>query len=589
MAKRPENHITGDRAVRRIASDLIPEEWTISIPDSDYGLDMLVEVVVNNKTTGRLFFVQSKGTTNSYQDGTISYSMSVERICDYSRISLPVLFVYYSQTENRFWGRWMNSLYEQLDNQQKEQKTISLAFTSENEIDVNYLRYIGENIQPSITSQISLCFSPFPECFKRLDSQLIHLINRYISGDITLDNHLCIKSLYIEIGGTPNQGSIFVRNAKESITVPISFPKRDFLYFPNLSIEEVPQCVLDFIFAVAFYSSRLSHQSRNYVLSHLSDSAFNLIPSDAWITFVLSISGEDFRGIPSLVDFAVKGERYDIVQFILIRALSLASSNGEFKGLYKLVLKKCFSEISEAETRGRLCYNLANSTREDDLYQAFSWYCLAAKYEPDYLNRNYWWEEVAGVLYMTSHYILAESFYEKAKKIGGEKCREDIDMLISDCLVCQGRLEEASRFEANYLQISPQYPSLLVMRLSVTRRMIEKNVDCYDPIYWFNKGIGYSHQDNYSDALDCFLFSWRLKDSDIESLSNAFIEAFNVGDYNMLAIITCALRDLSPDKSFRYILNTLLSEGNRLARGSEDLIDAVRLLLLSPLPQLAEK
>lgn len=589
MAKRPENHITGDRAVRRIASDLIPEEWTISIPDSDYGLDMLVEVVVNNKTTGRLFFVQSKGTTNSYQDGTISYSMSVERICDYSRISLPVLFVYYSQTENRFWGRWMNSLYEKLETEQKEQKTISLAFTSENEIDVNYLRYIGEKIQPSITSQISLCFSPFPECFKRLDSQLISLINRYVSGDITLDTHVCIQSLNIEIGGTPNQGNIVVRNAKESITVPISFPKRDFLYYPNLSIEEVPQCVIDIIFVVAFYSSKLSHESRNYVLSHLSDSAFNLIPPETWISFVLSISDKDFHGISSLLDYAISGGRYEIVSFILIRAFSLASSDEEYEGHYRQLLERCFSGISDDETKGSLCYNLGNSARADDLYLAFSWYYYASKYEPDYLNRYYWWEEVAGVLYMTSHYILAESFYEKAKKIGGEKCREDIDMLISDCLVCQGRLEEASRYEANYLETTPKNPSLLVMRQLVTKRMIDKKVDCFDPIYWFNKGINYSHQDYHSEALDCFLFSWRLKDSDIESLSNAFIESFNAGEFNILTIITCALREMSPDKSFRYILNTLLSEGNRLARGSEDLIDAVRLLLLSPLPQLAEK
>lgn len=120
MANRPENHITGDKAVRKISSELIPEEWTISIPDSDYGMDLLVEVVVNNKTTGRFFFIQSKGTTDSYCDGTISYSMSVERLRDYSQVHVPVLFVYYSRTDGKFWGRWMNSLYGQLNNKQKE-------------------------------------------------------------------------------------------------------------------------------------------------------------------------------------------------------------------------------------------------------------------------------------------------------------------------------------------------------------------------------------------------------------------------------------------------------------------------------------
>ena len=94
MAKRPNSHITGDGAIRKIASDLIPEEWTISIPDADYGLDMLVEVVRGNNTTGRLFFLQSKGTIESSTGGKINYTLSTERIKDYSNINLPVLFVY---------------------------------------------------------------------------------------------------------------------------------------------------------------------------------------------------------------------------------------------------------------------------------------------------------------------------------------------------------------------------------------------------------------------------------------------------------------------------------------------------------------
>lgn len=60
MAIRPDNHITGDKAVRTISNNLIPEEWTISTPESDYGLDMLIEVVRNNQTTGRLFLYNLK-------------------------------------------------------------------------------------------------------------------------------------------------------------------------------------------------------------------------------------------------------------------------------------------------------------------------------------------------------------------------------------------------------------------------------------------------------------------------------------------------------------------------------------------------
>lgn len=583
MALRPNNHITGDSAVRRISSDLIPEEWTISIPDSDYGLDMLVEVVVDNKTTGQLFFVQSKGTTDTYHDGTISYSMSVERIQDYSKILLPVLFVLYSKTENRFWGRWMNSLYNQLDNRQKEQKTFSLAFAQENEIDVNYLREIGLKIKPVITNQVSLHFLPRPIGFKRFDTQLIRLINQYVSGDVTLDGHLCIKTLEIAIRGTADKGDLTIGNHNESVTLPISFPRIDFLYYPNLTIQDVPQCVLYVLFVVAFYSSGLSRESRQYVLSHLEEPVYNLIPADEWISFVQSVPDEDFRGITPVLDFAVKADRYELVQYIIFRAFCLASSGDEFNNFYRGILGKLLSENSDDETNACLCYNIANGLREFDLREAFSWYYRAAKYNPDYLNRAYWWVETAGILYMTSHFNLAESFYENAKTIGGDDCREDIDMLISDCLVCQGRLEEASKYEAYYLETSPSDCTLIVMRSSVTNRMIDNNVKCFDSRYWFNEGIRLSQEDNHAEALNCFLFSWRLYDSDIESLSNAFIEALNIGDFNTLSIIICALRAISPDIGYRYILNTVFSENNGMNGDNEALIDAIESVLLTPL------
>ena len=146
MAIRPDNHITGDKAIRKISDSLIPEEWTISTPESDYGLDMLIEVVRNNQTTGRLFFIQSKGTIESSDNGYITYSMDVARIEDYSKIELPVLFVYYSKKDNKFWGRWMNSLYETLSDTQKKQKTVTLHFFSYNEIDTDNLRTIGDRI-----------------------------------------------------------------------------------------------------------------------------------------------------------------------------------------------------------------------------------------------------------------------------------------------------------------------------------------------------------------------------------------------------------------------------------------------------------
>ena len=223
MAIRPDNHITGDYAIRKILSSLIPEEWTISTPEADYGLDMLIEVVIDNTTTGKFFFIQSKGTLDSSRNGIITYSMDVERIKDYQKIELPVLFVYYSKPENKFWGRWMNSLYMSLTPQQREQQTVTLTFSSRNSIDVDYLRSIGAFLDSSITSRLSLLSDIQNDEFIRFHHKLLSLSQQFLGSIITDDSHLTCETISLSYEGTPQKGVVMLSSSGETINIPTDF------------------------------------------------------------------------------------------------------------------------------------------------------------------------------------------------------------------------------------------------------------------------------------------------------------------------------------------------------------------------------
>ena len=138
MALRPNNHITGDSAVNQIKAQLIPEAWIVNDQTNDYGLDLNVQVCQDNHTTECFFFIQSKGTEDVSYEGEISYAMSVERLKDYRNMPLPVLLVYYSKTENVFWGIWANGIYNTLTDEQKEQKHYSVRFHRRNIIRGGY-------------------------------------------------------------------------------------------------------------------------------------------------------------------------------------------------------------------------------------------------------------------------------------------------------------------------------------------------------------------------------------------------------------------------------------------------------------------
>ena len=561
MANRPENHITGDKSVRQISAMLIPDEWTISIPDSDYGLDMLVEVVQNNKTTGKFFFIQAKGTSMQSRNGEISYTMDVDRIKDYSEIKLPVLFVYYSKAENKFWGRWMNSIYKTLTEEQKGQKTVTLRFVSWNEIDQNYLKSIGEEIALSITTRVALHCEMLPEQFRRFHHQVVTCARRFIGNDISEDTRLACKTLTVCYAGELHDGTCSLIDDYNRTVIPISLEEKDFLYYPSLKREECPCCFLKIIYAIGIHSFEFSSQSVDYVLLFPDQGVMGHICPAIRATFVMHLPAEKMANVSKLLQIAVLGGYGEIVQSIIMCAFTYAVKSECEISLYQKLLSECISWTPVEESKGPLFYNLANSMRTLDLHESFSFYRQAAKSEPDYKNRFYWWQEVAGVLYLMRHYKFAENFYRKARKLAPQLCREDINILIADCLVCQGRLENALKEEHIYIEQREKISWGVKLKNYVTGLMISQKICNFDATAWFNQGVRFSRCNKHEDSFFAFLFAWRLYDRDCEALTNAFIEALNSKNNKVAAFILYALRESFPEEGYKLLVKNLLING----------------------------
>lgn len=580
MALRPNNHITGDNAIRKIASDLIPEEWTISIPDSDYGLDMLIEVVSNNKTTGKLFFIQSKGTLDSSDEGNISYSMNLERIKDYSEIKIPVLFVYYSKTDGKFWGRWMNSLYSTLTKQQKEQDTITLHFSSMNIIDADYLRSIGDEILPSIAKQVSIFCAESSESFNRLHSQIVATARKLVGDEASGNSRLNCMVIWLSYGGTLTDGFVEIKSDTYSIRIPIKQKSSDILYYPALSKEECPPWLLEIISTIAIFSSIISSQAVDYVLLNPQKETLDNIPINIWLSFLDQVQGKEIYKLSNLFDLVIQTKHEDLAQFIMLYVFMQALKDIDCNELYRDLLSRYLNSELEEQTKGRLCYNLANSMRQIDCYEAFDLYVKAVHFEPGYRKLYYWWQEVGGVLYLTGHYYFAELFYKKARKLDQAQCREDIGLLISDCLVSQGKIKEALSEEYSYCDIQKNLSSRVLLKTQITDMMNQRQIQVFDSIYWLNQGINYSCEGNHGESMNCFLIAWRLCEGDMEALVNAFIEAYSVMDYVKMALILSVLRDCAPEEGYKRIVSMLVSNNN-IKPYTEETLDALIKLFFS--------
>ena len=573
MAIRDGNHIIGDKAVRKISDLLIPEEWTISIPDADYGIDMLVEIVKDNRTTGKFFFVQSKGTDKSPRNGRIDYRIDILHLKDYSEITLPILFVLYSRPENKFWGCWINSIYNCLSEKEKNKKAWTISFRKSDNITADTLRAINGVFSQDIVKSITIRTSGIiNDSINRLNKQIQSLVQYEIDSYITEGDKLSIMNVDIKYHGNLNDGCVTVSSRNASITIPVMIESKTFLFLNPVSFSDCPDSVKDIILSIAVLSSDVSEKSIEFVLNNISKSSISIIPKDVWAEFIMKIPSGMFEKLMNVFKLFVQEDQLYLAQLVMMKVFACD------KALYPHLLQQFINEVKDDSMKGSLYYNLANNLRQEDrMNDSISCYLKARKYEPDYLNRNYWWKELAGVMFVSGHPRFAELFYKKAISLSEENDIHNMPLLLSDCLVVQGKYEEACDTESKYLsKISSEADvnDYLLLKYGVTKMMLEQNDGRTNNVEMFNEGIDYANKGEYEKACDSFLCAWRLDETDNEALSSAFISSLNAGDLQLALKIMKTIKCLFPEDGYNQIVKSMIGEKEELEKGGNDALDA---------------
>ena len=574
MAIRNQNHIIGDKAVRKISDLLIPEEWTISIPDADYGLDMLVEIVNDNRTTGKFFFVQCKGTDNSPRNGKIDYRIDIAHLKDYSEITLPILFVIYSRSENKFWGCWINSLYNYLSDKEKHRKTWKITFRESDNITVDSLRAINEVFSLDIVRSITIRTNGIStDGISRLHKQIQSLVQSEIDSYISEGDKLSIMNVDLTYNGDIDNGYVVVSFRNTSITIPVVIESKAYLFLNPVSISDSPTSVKEIIMSIAVLSSVVSEKSIEYVLNNISNSSISNISEDIWAGFIMKIPSRMFDKLMTVFNLFVQEEQLFLAQLVMMKVFACD------KALYPHLLQQFINEVKDDSMKGCLYYNLANNLRQEDrMNDSISCYLKARKYEPDYLNRNYWWKELAGVMFVSGHPRFAELFYKKAISLSAEEEKENLPLLLSDCLVVQGKYREACDIETSYLSnmtIKPDNIDYILLKADVTRKMFIQIEGPQINSQLFNEGISLSKAGEYKKACYSFLFAWRINETDLEALTSAFISSLNSGDSSLTINIMKTIKCLYPKEGYNQIVKSIIGESWELTNGHNDALDSL--------------
>lgn len=139
---RTEPHRTENKAIRHILNS-ISEDWLIrGLDERDYGIDLMFEVFNGKHATGRMAFVESKGTEEKFKkndQGEIILNGFPTKTINYAlKIRTPFFAFYTSNATRETYFIWLQryaiTKLSQATSKWKEQETNTLYFPKENSL-----------------------------------------------------------------------------------------------------------------------------------------------------------------------------------------------------------------------------------------------------------------------------------------------------------------------------------------------------------------------------------------------------------------------------------------------------------------------
>jgi tetratricopeptide (TPR) repeat protein len=554
MALRPNNHITGDSAVNQIKAQLIPEAWIVNDQTNDYGLDLNVQVCQDNHTTECFFFIQSKGTEDVSYEGEISYAMSVERLKDYRNMPLPVLLVYYSKTENVFWGIWANGIYNTLTDEQKEQKHYSVRFHRRNIITSSMLEAIGSNIKLEVVTRVDFRTENAARDYQQLHKQIYTLLEQLYPNRFSIGNDLAADVINVDYERVGEDVSLMIHNKEEDVKVPKGMVDEAFLWYPKVKMSEAPFVVQTTVAALGMLCEfkKDEHYPYHIYKEAIIDALLPIIPDKYWLNWAFGIPISKVELFEYLVSKDMVTNYTEVLN--LLQIVLFMRQETELKPLREKLLQLLLdSGELTSEQKGHMCYNIANQVCMRDLSEAISLYKHSARYFPTYLTVDYWWKDMASMMFHAGHYYFSQKFYEKALTLTDNienKC--ELILLIADTCLYQKNIEAAQSWLQKYFdtcaeagQAVPSKVHLLSRAYEFYKYELEHGGKMYDKgDDWFNEAIRNYRRFRYKKSLYSFIIAWAYAIYDFEVLKNAMIMALRIGDATLLLLIIETIRNL---------------------------------------------
>lgn len=605
MPTRARSHILEEQSIRRFG-DALPSGWVYRGKAPDYGIDGEVEIFnADGRSTGLSFNVQLRATDDAARADRVR--LEVDELDYYRSLDVPTAVVRYGSPDGSLFWQWASNIASQVEIA-KGQQTVTYRFAE------------GERwteVTPATirrTLEVRRCLASFPPSMAvplRVNLSAIPAADRYPVDRAIARAITDSRGALTRATSTPADVEAFARLEPAFLAVGIDT-------LTGVTFDLQAPTTDDYLASILYALVRLFRRQRllrqaEALASLLAERELAHHNQDLAFDACMALA----RDLPMLVRLALVNNLHDHGPMHPLIALTIAKAPQDDES--RRAATEAFFDASLASARevapaseAAVHYSIGNSYRhQGDCARAAYHYNRARHLRPAYLQAGYFLGELAGVLFLAGHYVLAQHFYRQAVLLDPDDSQ--LFFLLGDALLLSGAVAEARTCfraaltrcavprllrEAELKTIVCDHLIFTTVSDTVPRRRAEasptlrpdgrdnaehlehllRDVDAFHPLARFNLGITRAHEGEQIAALHHFLVCAFMQPQDIAAWANAAICALGLSDEALLLLImSTAIHHMGAD-AYNHFRADIAAQG--IASESLALLDEVAMQFL---------
>ena len=582
----------------------IPSQWVFRTLDKDYGIDAEVEIFDDSGfATGYKFLVQLKATDEKDIGKALRLRLPLSKVKYYQSLNNPLLIVKFHSPSGRLFSRWFHALDPYYGKRIKNASTY--RFTQGDIWTDKTPRHIAADVEAY--RKFKSPHFPRPLIFSiSFREEKIHNIPAYVVHSRLIELGEQIKQLISFDTDEFNSNEILIGN-EEIIYKTAGSCRLTFHTRQGYSVKSADACLhYDIMTGIGLAIAIEGHtlEAAEIVAPFLKDTRLTRFPETVVQLSLLLSRANKLHAAFEVAELLFEEEQSaDLAQLLILPHVAKSHHVGAESHFIFQTLKRIageFEKRGDPTIAATLRYNISNSLRGAIRYrEAVREYRHAAKLDPSYLKREYYWREFAGVLFESGRYKMAARLYGISLSIEDKKRTR---LLYADALMFSGEYVKAIRsfeigLDSNESCCEPEWNLKLfaVTWLHETLGMDRQKrsapqlaesfqpsnmedceienacqvfltSDALYPLAWFNLGSTRYRKDDTESAGMCFLLAALIQPNDLESWANAFGLALENGNTNLAGWIIHAAHAKNGEMAIKTIIERFPDNREHLYR-----------------------